>query len=519
MKPRLFVGSSVESVNIAYAAQQNLHSAAEVTVWDQGIFQLSITALESLLQVLDTCDFGMFVFSPEDVVRIRGEENRAVRDNVIFELGLFVGALGRERCFILVPDNSRDLHVPTDLIGMTPATFETDRTDGSFQAATAPACHTIRETIERTGLRPSRATAPKRGPKSQDESEEADLQPESSAAARKQMAQNQHSGISAWLDAFMENDYARAAQLLAERLAGTESEEERANLESWLGRAKYHLNHKDGTQYLDGLTRKFPKSEHPYIHLANAHMGRDLFDEAMEVIRRGLERAEEKSMLVQAKARCLSEMGRDEDIEGTLRQAIAEMPDNADLYVALAEHYSERGDGQEARSVLEEAAQQLPDNESVLARYATELEKLPGKKLSLIPYSKLVRMKPEASEYLTLRANAFLELDLNDLAMRDYKRANELAGGRQGWILANIGNLLKNRGFYRDGIDYFKQAIEIEPESQYALERLAVAIKLRDEEEKKSHEIAKEARRELASLRLKKEGSQEASQDGLLPKS
>src|SRR5450759_5252398 len=112
MKPSLFIGSSVEGVRIAYAAQQNLRVGAEVTVWDQGVFQLSKTSLESLLAILDATDFGMFVFSPDDIVTIRGEESRAVRDNVLFELGLFVGRLGRERSFILIPENATDLRFP-----------------------------------------------------------------------------------------------------------------------------------------------------------------------------------------------------------------------------------------------------------------------------------------------------------------------------------------------------------------------------------------------------------------------
>src|SRR6185369_15374111 len=97
MKPKTFIGSSVEGLSVAYAVQQNLQYQSEVTVWDQGIFHLSTSALDSLTEVLDRSDFGVFVFTPDDILNIRGEENRAVRDNVLFELGLFIGRLGKLR--------------------------------------------------------------------------------------------------------------------------------------------------------------------------------------------------------------------------------------------------------------------------------------------------------------------------------------------------------------------------------------------------------------------------------------
>ncbi len=81
MKPKVFIGSSVEGLSVAYAIQQNLTRDAEPTVWDQGVFELSRTTIESLTASLDASDFGVFVFSPDDVVTMRGKENNAVRDN------------------------------------------------------------------------------------------------------------------------------------------------------------------------------------------------------------------------------------------------------------------------------------------------------------------------------------------------------------------------------------------------------------------------------------------------------
>jgi len=49
MKPRIFIGSSSEKLEIAYAIQQNIEHDAQPTVWTQGIFQLSNSTLDSLL--------------------------------------------------------------------------------------------------------------------------------------------------------------------------------------------------------------------------------------------------------------------------------------------------------------------------------------------------------------------------------------------------------------------------------------------------------------------------------------
>ena len=116
MKPRIFVGSSTESIDIAYAIQENLDYDAEVTVWSQGIFKLSSNTIDDLLKALDNCDYGIFIFSSDDVITIREKTGTITRDNVIFELGLFVGKLGKDRVFYVTPRDNKDLHIPSDLL-------------------------------------------------------------------------------------------------------------------------------------------------------------------------------------------------------------------------------------------------------------------------------------------------------------------------------------------------------------------------------------------------------------------
>ncbi|WP_274428195.1 nucleotide-binding protein [Desulfosarcina sp. BuS5] len=147
MKPSLFIGSSKESLDIAYALQENLESVAEVTVWDQGIFALSQPTISSLIKALDKSKFGAFILSPDDVTKIRGSEYQTARDNIVFELGLFIGRLSLERTFFVIPGNSMDMHLPTDLLGLTPTVFDANRQDGNIRAALGPASNQIRKAL------------------------------------------------------------------------------------------------------------------------------------------------------------------------------------------------------------------------------------------------------------------------------------------------------------------------------------------------------------------------------------
>jgi hypothetical protein len=152
MRPSLFIGSSTGNLKIAYAAQQNLQQDAEVMVWEQGIFELSQFTLESLLEeAMHVSDFGLFVFAPDDTTRIHGAEVSTTRDNVVFELGLFIGSLGRKRCFIIQPEAGSDYRLPSDLLGITTARFQPPDRPARLRSALGPACHEIRTQIQTLG--------------------------------------------------------------------------------------------------------------------------------------------------------------------------------------------------------------------------------------------------------------------------------------------------------------------------------------------------------------------------------
>lgn len=147
LKPKVFIGSSVEGVNIANAIQSQLERSCEITVWKDGIFKLSENTLESLEKALNNMEYGIFVFSPDDVLKIRDIEKLSIRDNVLFEFGLFMGKLGREKVFFVVPENDGDLHLPTDVLGITKGVYY-DRSDGNIRAAVNTFCEDVKETIK-----------------------------------------------------------------------------------------------------------------------------------------------------------------------------------------------------------------------------------------------------------------------------------------------------------------------------------------------------------------------------------
>lgn len=118
-KSVVFIGSSKEGLKEAEFVSKSLGRGPIVpTLWSKEVFQVSKTTIEDLWRMTIESDFAILVVTPDDVVTSRGKKKMSPRDNVIFELGLFMGALGRERAFIINPKKI-DIKIPTDLLGVT----------------------------------------------------------------------------------------------------------------------------------------------------------------------------------------------------------------------------------------------------------------------------------------------------------------------------------------------------------------------------------------------------------------
>ena len=119
-QPHIFIGSSSEALPIVKSIKRPLASdPVVVKCWNQGVFGASEATIESLEAMAREADFAVLVLTADDLVRSRKRQQIAPRDNVVFELGLFMGAIGRPRTFMLVEQSKKQIRVPPDLEGLT----------------------------------------------------------------------------------------------------------------------------------------------------------------------------------------------------------------------------------------------------------------------------------------------------------------------------------------------------------------------------------------------------------------
>ncbi len=116
---RIFIGSSGKQSKTALKLKVSLEATADVSFWGTAFESGDIT-LDKVLDLSKSHDFGIFIFGPDDFLIKHGKKQRAVRDNVLFETGVFMGVLGKKRTMILVPKSAnRILSWPSDLDGLT----------------------------------------------------------------------------------------------------------------------------------------------------------------------------------------------------------------------------------------------------------------------------------------------------------------------------------------------------------------------------------------------------------------
>lgn len=125
-KKEIFIGSSSGMIDFMETIELKLEKMNETPLlWNdesKGIFVPGTSTIDSLLEITERVKAAIFIFNKDDKVWFNGNDSiigtseDAVRDNVLFEYGLFMGTLGKGKvCFIC----KGKPHIASDLQGIT----------------------------------------------------------------------------------------------------------------------------------------------------------------------------------------------------------------------------------------------------------------------------------------------------------------------------------------------------------------------------------------------------------------
>jgi len=147
MKPRIFLGSSGKQAKLVQALTRGLADVADVEPWT-AVFNPGLSTLDRLVELTGEVDFAAFLFAQDDWTSNPSDAaatgQASPRDNVVFEAGLFGGALGMRRTFIL---HAKGAKLPTDLLGMTAVRYPDALTAADMRAVNRK----LRKAIEDEG--------------------------------------------------------------------------------------------------------------------------------------------------------------------------------------------------------------------------------------------------------------------------------------------------------------------------------------------------------------------------------
>ncbi|WP_426585902.1 STING domain-containing protein [Mucilaginibacter sp. R-33] len=116
-KPQIFIGSSTSGYAIAEKVKKCLSAVGDCHLWkDDGVWEVNTSTFDNLLRMVKFFDFGVFVATADDLtLTTDGKIVIEPRDNVILEMALYLGALGKDKSFLLV---EKDIKLPTDFSGI-----------------------------------------------------------------------------------------------------------------------------------------------------------------------------------------------------------------------------------------------------------------------------------------------------------------------------------------------------------------------------------------------------------------
>jgi hypothetical protein len=127
-RPVMFIGSSSEAKPVVDTIVQVFADHVDCIPWylaPEFKSKGSFPTFNGLCDAARAYDFALFVLTSDDLLEHRSEKYSCPRDNVVFEMGLFIGTIGPERVFAVVEQHTTpEMKIPTDLYGVNMPRFD-----------------------------------------------------------------------------------------------------------------------------------------------------------------------------------------------------------------------------------------------------------------------------------------------------------------------------------------------------------------------------------------------------------
>lgn len=119
---KLFICSSTPALDVALTLKNSLSKDFIVNTWRENTFQLGYHHLDSIIKASANYNFVLLVLTPDVVQTFNNNTSTSVKDNILFEMGFFIGVFGRERTFFIV-QNQDDFKLPSYVAGINCTDF------------------------------------------------------------------------------------------------------------------------------------------------------------------------------------------------------------------------------------------------------------------------------------------------------------------------------------------------------------------------------------------------------------
>lgn len=296
-----------------------------------------------------------------------------------------------------------------------------------------------------------------------------------------------------WWKASGEKRHEDAIRLLEEEFDEETDPERRITLRGVIGNEYFSMSPEKGIAYFERLLVDNPTSATAYDWYALTFLWKDLVEKCLAVISRGLPFVSDKGMLLETKVVALMKLERLDEAYAAALDGVRQSPENIQNYRHLSAIETRRHNIDQARVWYLRALVASNNADGVLAAYAEWLADHGFQDEALLRYQMLMTRHPENATYRALAGNAYLANGSADRALQAYLKADELAEGKQGWILGNIGNVYKNAKLYALAEEYLRRAATLDVSSEYAHEKLAATLKEKAAEDRRIEKLLSDA--------------------------